>query len=147
VTFGRRGIAKPMGAWLKETLGPDYVNLGFAFNQGSFQAMDLRNQRGLVPFTLAPAPEGSIDATLARAGFPLAVIDLRALPARGDVHDWWFLRHPARSIGAVYAAESADEYFLREAPPLSYDGLVFVESTTAARSNPSGIRAAPVPPH
>jgi erythromycin esterase len=69
---------KTMGSSLREMFGEQMVVFGFAFNQGSFQAIE--RGKGLHDFTVAPAPAGSLDATLAATGIPLLAIDLRRFP-------------------------------------------------------------------
>ena len=126
---------KPMGAFLKETYGRAYEVLGFAFNRGGFQARS--GSQGLRVFTARPALESSLDGTLARAGIPLFVVDLRTIPPSGPVRNWWYGRHLTRSIGAIYSDAAGVDYFMAESSPSSYDGLIFIESTTAARPNTS----------
>ena len=79
--------------------------VGFAFNQGTFQAIEWG--RGLVNHTVAPAPEGSLDHVLAAADIPAFLLDLATAPVAGPVPDWLASRPLSRSIGAVYSAEHA----------------------------------------
>jgi erythromycin esterase-like protein len=127
------GSYRPMGAVLREMFGGQMVVFGFAFNQGSFQAVE--PQKGLHAFTVPPAPAGSLDATLAATGIPLFVVDLRGLPKTGPVASWWNEPHPSRSIGAVFSEATAAQYWNPLNAPQSYDALLFVEKTTAARKN------------
>jgi erythromycin esterase len=134
-TWGDNDDSELMGLHLQRRFGEDLRTFGFAFNQGSFQALDAQT-RGLRRFRVGPAPEGSYDAVLAATGHPLAVIDLRAIPETGPVADWFSVPHATRGIGAGYS-ESAAEFFLRETDfGRQYDALFFVEATTAARANP-----------
>jgi len=55
------------GSELRHMYGNQMVGVGFAFEQGSFQAIEQRS--GLCNFTVNAAPVGSFDATLAD-GFP-----------------------------------------------------------------------------
>ena len=73
---------RPMGAELREMYPNQMVAMGFSFNQGSFQA---RSQLTgvLKNFTVPPAPEDSLDDTLASAGIPRFALDLRQLPKSG----------------------------------------------------------------
>ena len=54
VTTNAEGSFEPMGAALRRMFGGEMVVLGFAFNQGSFRAIDQTS--GLVNFTVPPAP-------------------------------------------------------------------------------------------
>jgi hypothetical protein len=133
VTTSAMGGFQPMGASLRSALGDRMVAFGFAFNQGSFQAVE--QGKGLRSFTVGPSPEGSLDATLAAAGIPLFALDLRQVPASGPAADWLRQPHPAHSIGAVYSEGAAAQYLNRLDAIKSFDALLFVEKTTAARAN------------
>ena len=68
-----------MGGFLHEDFGADYKVVGFAFNQGSFQAMGVVDgDYRLRAHTVAAAPDGFVDAALAATGLPLAAFDLAA---------------------------------------------------------------------
>ena len=123
-----------MGQALRKMYGSSMVVMGFAFNQGSFQAME--QGKGLTNFTVAQAPAGSLDATLAATGVPIFAVDLRSAPARGPVAEWLSQPHASRTIGAVYSETTAANYFMPLRARESFDVLLFVEKTTAARRNP-----------
>lgn len=125
------GAYAAMGSYLREMFGRDYVNFGFAFNQGSFQAIE--SGKGLRDFTVGPAPDGSLDATLASAGLPILALDLRTPPKQAAAADWLKTAHLTRSIGAVFSSEQEEKYFVNAAAPDMFDVLLFVEKTTAAR--------------
>jgi erythromycin esterase len=130
-----------MGSRLHELFNRQHLVVGFAFNQGSFQAIELG--RGLVNHTVAPAPEGSLDHVLAAANMPAFLLDLATAPVAGPVGDWLASRPLTRSIGAVYSAERAQTYLEAADPRRFYDVLAFVETTTAARATESGRRSNP----
>jgi erythromycin esterase len=129
-----------MGSRLHEMFGREHLVIGFAFNQGSFQAHE--PGRGLVDHTVLPAPEGSLDRVLADAGVPMLLLDLAAVPADDPVASWLASRPATRYIGAVYSDARAQEYLHSADPRREYDVLAFVETTTAARANRSGRRPA-----
>jgi erythromycin esterase-like protein len=126
---------EPMGSVLRRTLGNSLVVFGFGFNQGSFRAID-GDGKGLRNFTVPPAPALSLDAALASSGIPLFAVDLRQIPASGAASDWMRQPHPARSIGALYSEDAAAQYFQPIEVTKTFDALLFVEKTTAARGNP-----------
>jgi erythromycin esterase len=138
------GNIENMGIHLRKWYGLDMVVFGFAFNQGSFQAMEMPfpSEKGLHPFTIGPAPEGSLDAVLASAGLPFAVIDLHSLPKEGTVTEWFKTPHTTRSIGAGYADQFAANFFAPQVVPQLYDALFFVEKTASARPVEGGLRPA-----
>jgi len=123
-----------MGASLRKMFGAQMVVFGFAFNQGSFQAVE--NKKGLHDFTVGPAPDGSLDATLAAAGIPLFALDLRSAPKDSAAAAWLSEPHKTRSIGAVYSAEQGASYLFDMNAVERFDAILFVEKTTAARKNP-----------
>ena len=124
-----------MGQHLRRALGREMVVFGFAFNQGGFQAIEMPfpSERGLRPFNVNPASEGSLDAMLASAGLQMAAIDLRALPTDGPVAKWFSEPKATRSIGAGYGERFAANFVAQQVTPKIYDALLFVEKTTAAR--------------
>lgn len=134
-----------MGSELRRMYGDQMVVFGFVFDQGSFQAVDqggdvpgLRNldvRNGLRNFTVAPAPAGSLDATLAASRIPIFALDLRSVPANSSVAAWLKEPHKTRSIGAVYSEERAASYFSVLSPQATYDAILFVNHTTAALPN------------
>lgn len=136
------GNVPSMGVHLRKMFGSDMVVFGFAFNQGSFQAMEMPfpSEKGLHSFTVGPAPEGSLDALLAAAGLSLAAIDLRAVPKDGPVAEWFSADHATRNIGAGYADQFAASFLAPQKVPRLYDALFFVEKTTSARPNEGGLR-------
>jgi erythromycin esterase-like protein len=125
---------EPMGAALRKMFGTQMVVFGFAFNQGSFQAVEMPpSKKGLRTFNVNPAPAGSLDAVLASAKLEIAVVDLHALPRDGPVASWFSEARDTKSIGAVYSEEFAEKFFAKQIIPKVYDALFFVEKTTAAR--------------
>jgi len=127
------GKDQPMGSWLRKALGNQLVALGFAFNEGSFQAVE--QGKGLHDFTVPPAPDGSLDATFASTGIPLFALDLRQIPSPGPVADWFGQLNRTRSIGAVFSDAMAPQFLLPFIAPRSFDAMFFVEKTTAAHPN------------
>jgi erythromycin esterase-like protein len=134
VSTASMGTFEPMGASLRKTFGSQMVVFGFAFNQGSFQAVE--PSKGLHDFTVGPAPDGSLDATLAATGIPVFALDLRDAPKSGAVAAWLGEAHKTRSIGAIYSQDSAAQYMLDLNAPQGFDAILFVEKTTAARKIP-----------
>jgi erythromycin esterase-like protein len=126
---------KTMGSALREMFGEQMVVFGFAFNQGSFQAVE--RGKGLHDFTISPAPAGSLDATLAATGIPLLALDLRKIPKGSPAETWFSQPHKSRNIGAMYATDMDNQFLIDMKAPDSFDVLLFVEKSTAARKNPA----------
>jgi erythromycin esterase-like protein len=121
--------AETMGAVLRRMLGNQMLVFGFAFNQGSFQAI-AQGGGGLKNFTVPPAQAGSLDATLAAANIPLFALDLRQAQA------WFKDTHGSRQIGAMYPEGAPYALVASLAATEAFDAMLFVEKTTAARKNP-----------
>jgi hypothetical protein len=138
-----------MGAHLSERLGDDLHVIGFAFDHGGFQAIgaDLR----LRAFTVDSGPPDTLDAALATAASPLAIVPLTDLPA-GPVADYFTATQPLREIAAGYGDTIPHVFFRPIEAAAYYDSLAFVATTTRARPlayasdqiNPQGTNAAAV---
>lgn len=109
-----------LGLFLDSMLGRDYVNVGFAFYQGAPSGW-ASYQTGISE----PAKDGTLDGELARVGLPLFVLDLRAAPAEGSVHEWldrpWTMRSEMR------------EWVLTLNPLHAWDALFYIEQISPAR--------------
>ena len=124
-----------MGMTLRGMYGSAMVVCGFSFNQGSFQAKDMRSQgKKLRTFTVGPASADTLDSVLAATGLPLFAVDLRRAPTEGPVAAWLNRPQKMRSIGSMYK-DTAPQAWLLQVQPLSFDVLLFVNLTTAAREN------------
>jgi erythromycin esterase len=128
------GSYDSMGASLRKMFGGQMVVFGFAFNQGSFQAIS-QEKRILKDFTVPPAPASSLDATLAAAKIPLFALDLRQAPQSGPVAAWLGEAHKTRSIGALYPEDQPYAFMADLKVPQCFDAVLFVEKPSAARKN------------
>ena len=135
VSIGGQEWSDPMGATLRKMFGKQMVVFGFAFNQGSFQAIEMpfTSKSVLRNFNVDSSPEGSLDTMLASAGLQISAIDLRTLPKEGKVANWFNEPRATKSIGAGYGEQFAATFLLKQVTPKIYDALLFVEKTTAAR--------------
>ncbi|WP_317987998.1 FAD-dependent oxidoreductase [Hyalangium gracile] len=107
----------PLGRRLRAELGDSLYVFGFAFNQGSFQAMHSpqpgQQSQGLIVHTVPPARQGTLDAALASVGLPLFALDLRGVsrdtPLGAFLHDCssWRARLPPRRLLPAAGASSA----------------------------------------
>lgn len=128
-----------MGTALRRMFGREMVVFGFAFNQGSFQAMPQAGG-GLKDFTVPVAPADSLDAMLASAGLPLYALDIRNAPS------WFNDPHRSREIGAMYP-EGSPYALMADLPAAqAFDVMLFVETTTAARKNAALVPTMATPP-
>lgn len=121
-----------LGSHLRTKYKRAYLNLGFVFGEGAFQAIDMTKQPPrLGEVTLGPAPAYLASAAFAKTGKPLIVLDLRALPKRGPVATWFAAKHLVRDTGATFLGERQMTYPV--VLPALYDGVIYIDKTTRAR--------------
>jgi erythromycin esterase len=75
----------PLGLFLQSRLGGDYVVIGFTFERAVdiFKAYETNGR-----FDLSQTDESSIGSALSSVALPMFIINLRAAPNKGPVHDW-----------------------------------------------------------
>jgi erythromycin esterase len=115
-----------MGGYLRAAYGSDYVNLGFLFGHGGFNAVGA-NGEGLMAWTVTQIPANSIEAIFAGTGKQEALFDTRQIAAGGSAAA--ALRGPIamRNIGAVLDPAIETAYFLF---PDDFDLLIYLDATT-----------------
>ncbi|MBL8177882.1 MAG: erythromycin esterase family protein [Bryobacterales bacterium] len=121
----------PMGSYLWEKYSTAMVTIGFAFNQGGFQAIDGQG-RGLIPFNVPPAPAGTLDNLYASPGLPIYAVDLRKAPLTGP-GSLLRSRLLTRTIGSLYDERIPLLYFSEVQVPDAFDAMIFVDTTTRAQ--------------
>jgi erythromycin esterase len=101
----------PLGHLLVDELDDPTVTIGFSF------------ERGVESSGLKPAPEDWVDGVMAKAGPDAFLLDLRAAPEDGPVHDWLHADQTMRGEGgkAVLAPAKAFDIiaFVREVGPVT----------------------------
>lgn len=121
----------PMGWHLRQALGPDYVVLGTAFNQGTFRSKPLRSLHAV-----GPAGRESFDGVLAQVGPPIFALDLQSPVDDPAAASWLATTHFARQIGTSYLPPEDDDNNRHSIVAAEcYDAIVFFDRTTAARAN------------
>jgi erythromycin esterase len=128
---------RPMGDWLRESLGSKVYVLGFAINTGTVRAATSEGERriGLAESEVPPAEQGTGTATLSAAGVPLFFLDVRN--RSGELGKWLSQRHLFRSCGAVWDRKNPESFMQAETLSASYDGIIYMEATHAARGLPA----------
>lgn len=118
----------PMGFHLKKWYPDEMVVFGFAAGEGEYQAVTrdkgLRRENRLAP----PTPD-SIEGFFQKSGLPRFILDLRKAEKGSEESGWLRKPRPMRSIGAM----AMDEQFGPTNIWKSYDALIYLEHTTAAR--------------
>ncbi|MGW1345844.1 erythromycin esterase family protein [Kribbella sp. NPDC002412] len=117
---------KIQGAFLREQLGKDYVNVGLSFDSGSFNANDTEDPQGqLRTFTIPSAPAGNNEHTLDKVPYDDYLVDLRTLPKQ--TKDWLNVARPTRDIGTAYPWPDLPVKLGQ-----TYDVLIHLHRVTAA---------------
>ena len=131
------------GGYLQSIYGSEYYALGTTFNQGAFQAREMAKDvtiGALKEFTVGAAAEGSIEWYLNRTGIKNFIVDLRNTKKPEAIEQWLSTPRRMRSIGLGFYGDM--QSYVRVNLPQTFDGLAFIETTTRARPNPTGIRGA-----
>ena len=122
---------RPMGEWLRATLGPGYAALGLVLGQGRFAALGPAGQWASAP--LAVAPTGSYEAWLRTTPGPASWL----APGRAELTDdnpWLFQQQLLREVG--YRA--AHNEFMLHSLRSEFDVVVFWRDSTPAHFLPAG---------
>jgi erythromycin esterase len=115
---------RPMGEWLRATLGASYLALGVVLGQGRFAA---RNPAGQwAPATLAAVRPGSYEAWL-RTGPPTFWLGLTKLELMED-NAWLFQSQLLHDLG--YA--DAHNHFMLHSLRGEFDAVLFIRDSTPA---------------
>ncbi|MYS86093.1 erythromycin esterase family protein [Embleya scabrispora] len=116
------------GQLLREHLGTRYVNAGFTFGQGSFNAIDA-NAPGTPwrRFDIGPAIAHGGEDVLEQVSRRDWYLDTRTVPP-GTARDWLAAAHPTRGLGAHWPC---NEYENTRLGP-SYDILIHLHHISAA---------------
>ncbi len=122
----QHGPDRSMGEWLHQQFGAGYVAVGFAFYEGGFAA---EGNARFYAATAAAAPNGAFEAYFHSAGQPLALLNLRTVPALPATR--WLAQNLLFRETGVRAVEY--EFDERHNLPGEFDALVFIETSTAAR--------------
>lgn len=125
-----------MGAQLKQSFGLAYVAFSLLTAEGQYSATRSFTDHVVIAAQGFPAPAASVEGMLSRiprpAGSPGLTVDLR-VPGRSADGAWLWRARPLRHIG--YAAYDYG-FDLQAVMPLEFDGIVFIERSTASRMLP-----------
>jgi erythromycin esterase-like protein len=124
--------ADAMGSYLAARYGSGYMNLGFAFHEGSYIASE---RRGLDAFPAMPSQPGSLEWALHRTGLPRLALDLRQASPEDPASAWLTGELDFRSIGALPVLHG----FYRTPVAHDFDAVIFFDRTTPSRPLPSRV--------
>ncbi|HEX6864739.1 MAG TPA: erythromycin esterase family protein, partial [Thermoanaerobaculia bacterium] len=112
-----------MGGYLDQRYGRDQYVLGFAYEEGSYNAV---GPFGLTSHATIPPPPDTLETFLGAAGIPRYILDLRGMGE--DAPGSWLKRsHRMKAIGALAVR---CEGFVPTTAADEYDGLIWIESTS-----------------
>ena len=136
VSVHKSDLFRPMGSWLREKFGDRIYILGFAMNKGDVRARALENGRmaGLTTSPVPASPAGTGSAVLSAVGLPMFFIDLKSTVNSDTLQAWLSQPHLFRGCGAIWNRDDAANSNMGSATlSRSYDGLIFLEDSHAAR--------------
>ncbi|MDP1624022.1 MAG: erythromycin esterase family protein [Bacteroidales bacterium] len=115
-----------MGMYLDKIFGSDYYNIGFVFNQGSFQALT-KVAGKLQEFSVPVYKKNTLTNELALSGLDAFFIDM-------TITDNKLFRTSGRTyyIGALFMPEYWNRYSKRMIAKNQFDGLIFINKTNCA---------------
>ncbi|WP_411143994.1 erythromycin esterase family protein [Streptomyces sp. x-80] len=117
---------KTQGAYLRDTLGADYLSIGTTFDQGSFLSKDEALGGEWKKFTVGPAGPGTNEYTLDQVRYRDYYADLRKAPA--DARSWLDIARPAYNVGTQYPNAKTPEIAIGRA----FDVLVHLHTVREA---------------
>jgi erythromycin esterase len=125
-------VGGSMGGVLRAAYGEDYVNLGFLFGTGAFNAVGYEGGRytSLRAFNVSLVPEGSLESVFGATGQPLQLFDTRLIAGGGSAAASLAGPIAMRSIGAAFNPASEATTFVSAVFPSDYQLLMYVQSTT-----------------
>lgn len=136
IALNTYGTSPSMGFHLKNKLGFRYYSLGFTTASGTFRAgnLDANDWWNLQVFTLPRQPEDSWAHFCKTLDNDKFILDFRSAPE----HDWFTRPSDLITIGGAFSAKWPAEYYIdTQVPNERFDGLIYLETTTASR--PAGI--------
>ncbi|NUW41383.1 erythromycin esterase family protein [Nonomuraea rhodomycinica] len=116
---------KTQGSFLRDTLGPKYLPIGFTFHQGSFLSKDAALGGDWKKFTVGAATPGMNEYTLDQVRHEDYYLDVRDAPAAARA--WLDVARPTRNIGTQYPYPPADLALAR-----SFDVLIHLHDVREA---------------
>ncbi|BFV61185.1 erythromycin esterase family protein [Kitasatospora sp. CMC57] len=117
--------SKTQGSFLRDTMGKDYLPIGFTFNQGSFLSKDAALGGDWKKFTVGAAEPGRNEYALDRVGYRDFYLDVRKAPAAARA--WLNVARPTLNIGTQFPEKPRDVAIAR-----SFDILIHLHEIREA---------------
>ncbi|MGA5562712.1 erythromycin esterase family protein [Streptomyces platensis] len=97
---------KTQGSFLRDTMGGNYLPIGFTFHQGSFLSKDTALGGDWKKFTVDAAEAGSNEHTLDQVRYRDFFLDVRHAPA--SARDWLNTARPTLNVGTQFPVKPRD---------------------------------------
>ncbi|WP_037857889.1 erythromycin esterase family protein [Streptomyces sp. NRRL S-340] len=98
--------SKTQGSFLRDTMGKDYLPIGFTFDRGSFLSKDAALGGDWKKFTVGAAEPGRNEYTLDQVGYRNFYLDVRRAPAAARA--WLDVARPTLNIGTQFPEKPRD---------------------------------------
>jgi|GEM_PF-3824609 len=130
---GEQELFQPMGTHLRDHLEDDYVTMGFAFNTGSFNAIEIFNSGAygnLRSMSVLPIMPDSHEHILTSFDEPRYFLDTR-VDTSSPAYEWLNRDLFLRTIGAVYNVEAQEEQFaFRARLQEAFNVIIYFDDTS-----------------
>ncbi|MBM7494959.1 erythromycin esterase [Micromonospora luteifusca] len=115
---------QPVGSFLREKLGRDYINIGVTFGRGTVNALPDFFTEQPQTYTVTPPPPGHNEHILEQVHRRDYVLDMRTV--RSAAHEWLDIARPTRSYGLYWSTDNPLTALAR-----SYDILIHLHDVRA----------------
>ena len=136
---------KSMGNNLKDIYNEGYYSLGFDFYEGSFVAVPVTFYRGIIgknlaKFHIGSSPRGSYGYEMNKTGVPINFLDFKNATKNKVVSEFLSSKIHVNHVGATYFGKWHNVNPInRKEIKDSFDGMIFIKSTTEAKRTKSYI--------
>lgn len=130
-----------LGYSLRNRYGQGYHVFGFEFNQGAFQTRLVQADKflgDLKEVTLPPSSPGTRAWYFAQLNKDVLLLNLRT-PVDNPVVEQW-IGTPQSVYQAGWGFDEKLEYSVDVNMVKTYDGLIFIDNTSASRPNPNALK-------
>ncbi|HEX8039623.1 MAG TPA: erythromycin esterase family protein [Chryseosolibacter sp.] len=115
-----------MGRYLHDSLGADYLSIGFAFHDGFYTATGFK---GLGSYKAQDPYVGTYEDVFNSLDEPIFLLDLRTMSETEEERTGWFFRNlEFRDVGAVKTDNEFSETNLKD----DYDLIIFIKESSSS---------------
>ena len=115
-----------MGKYLADSLGKDYLTIGFAFHEGNYTAV---GDHGLTSYQAQVSPIGTYEYFFQALNEPIFILDLRTAKRDKSAEGQWLRQKLAfRTVGSTKMAYEFTETNITD----DFDLLIFIKETSSS---------------